>query len=72
MLTGTGGYAYVTLDTFTAIGVPGDKKVISVNVKGWDAATSVFNVVKTTDGLSAVLISAPGTFGRVTVEVAYQ
>lgn len=71
VLTGS-GYSFAVLDTFATIGVPSNKKVIGINVLGWDGATGVFNVLKSTDGLSAVLLAPPGTFGRVTIEVAYQ
>lgn len=69
----TGTVNYKILDTFTALGVPSGKKVVSINIIGWSGAPGMFNVIQNSAGTAPVLIcTGTGSFASITIQIAYQ
>lgn len=63
---------YAIIDSFANMGVPSGKQVTGLCVRGWASGTGYFQVCKTSDGESLVLVAPAGTFGQLGVEVTYK
>lgn len=63
---------YAIIDSFANMGVPSEKQVTGLCVRGWQSGTGYFQVCKTSDGKGLVLVAPAGTFGQLGVEVTYK
>ena len=63
---------YAIIDSFANMGVPSEKQVTGLCVRGWQSGTGYFQVCKTSDGKGLALVAPAGTFGQLGVEVTYK
>lgn len=70
-ITNNGNAPYVTLSSFADMGIPDGAVITSIVCTGFGSATGIFNLVRSADGKSVMLLAPEGTFGYINVRVCY-